>query len=230
MNATQQIFSLGMLPLWICSFVLAALIFNRFRALRRTRVLDPAKLERVVARIEALDYPGAEREAASSNTVVLSAWTKGLRQFQLGGILLEEALANATSVALKPLKRNINHMATIGVIAPMIGLIGTVVGMIMTFSALAQTGETDKTKLAAGLAFALYKTAGGLIVAIPAIVAGRFFTGKVTAYAAEAEAAILSAHYAQRHGISGGAPTSGRGPAPSQESGAPGTTPALATA
>jgi biopolymer transport protein ExbB len=198
-SAASQIFGLGMLPLWLCSFALFALAANRFRALRTGRVLDSPTLGRVREAIARGDVGGAREAASSSSAVVPRAWAEGLRQYQLGGIPLQEALGDATAAALKPLRANLNHIATIGVIAPMIGLIGTVVGMILTFSALAETGQTDKTKLAAGLAFALYKTAGGLIVAIPAIVLGRYFQGKISAFAAQAEQEILQAHYAERH-------------------------------
>jgi biopolymer transport protein ExbB len=199
-QALHQIFSLGMAPLWVCSIALLALSINRFRALRRSQVIDTASAEKVCQRAGALDFAGAEAEARKSASLVNQAWADGLREVQLGGVSVQEAVTSATVVALKPLRRNLNHISTIGVIAPMFGLIGTVVGMIMTFAALAATGTADKTQLAEGLSFALYKTAGGLIVAIPAIVLGRYFQGVVASYSAEAEAWIQKLHYADMHG------------------------------
>jgi len=188
-----------MWPLWTCSFVLIALIINRARALKRSRIIDASLSTRVRDRVAKLDFAGAEAEAQKSSTLIGRAWADGLREFQAGGLSISEALSNSSGIALRPLKRNLNHIATIGVIAPMIGLIGTVVGMIITFATLARTGGVDKTELASGLAFALYKTAGGLIVAIPAIVAGRIFQGKIATYAAETESAIQDVHYANVH-------------------------------
>ncbi len=202
-QSLHQIFGLGMLPLWLCSLALLALIFNHMRALRRGRIIDEGLTERMRDHLARLDVAAAEAEARKSDTVLGRAWSGALREFQAGGLALQEALSNASSVALKPLRANLNHIATIGVIAPMFGLIGTVVGMILTFATLAETGGMDKTKLAAGLAFALYKTAGGLIVAIPAIIAGRWFSGKIAAYAAETEASIQTMHYAHVHARAG---------------------------
>jgi len=198
-ESLHQILGPGMWPLWLCSFALLALILNRARALARRRIFDATLATRVREHVAKLDFTAAEDEARKSPTLIGRAWADGLREFRAGGLALNEALSGVSGVALRPLKRNLNHIATIGVIAPMFGLIGTVVGMILTFSTLAQTGGVDKTKLASGLAFALYKTAGGLIVAIPAIVAGRYFQGKIAAYAAETEADIQSLHYAQVH-------------------------------
>jgi len=198
-ESIKQILGPGMWPLWACSLALVSLILNRARALRRSRIIDGELAPRLSAHVAKLDLAAAEEEATKSNTLLGQAWADGLREFRAGGLSLGEALSNSSGVAIRPLKRNLNHVATIGVIAPMFGLIGTVVGMILTFSVLAETGGVDKTQLASGLAFALYKTAGGLIVAIPAIVAGRWFQGKIAAYAAEAESAIQSIHYAHIH-------------------------------
>jgi len=198
-ESLHQILGPGMWPLWACSLALVALILNRARALRRGRIIDAALAPRVREQVGRLDFAAAEAEAGKSPTLLGRAWADGLREFRAGGLSLSEALGNASGVAIRPLKRNLNHIATIGVIAPMFGLIGTVVGMILTFTTLAETGGVDKTRLASGLAFALYKTAGGLIVAIPAIVAGRYFQGKIATYAAEAETAIQGVHYAHIH-------------------------------
>lgn len=198
-ESIKQILGPGMWPLWICSLALVSLILNRVRALRRGGIIDDGLTSRLTGHVSKLDFASAEEEAAKSKTLLGRAWADGLREFRAGGLSLGEALSNSSGVAIRPLKRNLNHIATIGVIAPMFGLIGTVVGMILTFSVLAETGGVDKKELASGLAFALYKTAGGLIVAIPAIVAGRWFQGKIAAYAAEAESAIQKIHYAHIH-------------------------------
>jgi len=195
----HQILGPGMWPLWACSFALVTLVLNRSRVLRRSRIIDQELTKGVRDKVAKLDFAAAEEEARKSPTLIGRAWAEGLREFRAGGLAISEVLSNASGVAIRPLKRNLNHIATIGVIAPMFGLIGTVIGMILTFSTLSQTGGVDKAKLASGLAFALYKTAGGLIVAIPAIVAGRFFQGKIAAYAAEVEAAIQEVHYAHIH-------------------------------
>lgn len=197
----SQVFGPAMWVLWACSIALVAAILNRFRAMKRTRVLDEAMMRQVAKEMGELRVDDAVATAAKSPTLVGQAWAKALREYQLGGVSLGGVLTDASSLVLKPLRQHLWLITTIGVIAPMFGLIGTVVGMILTFSTLAETGGADKAKLAVGLSFALYKTAGGLIVAIPAIVFGRYFAARVIGYAEEVEASIHQVCYEHSHGL-----------------------------
>ena len=112
---------------------------------------------------------------------------------------MAEALTNSSLLAFKPLKRNLQAISTSAAISPLLGLLGTVIGMIIAFAQIAATGGADKSKLADGIALALFTTAGGLIVAIPAIVSGRYFSGKLTGYAEQVEAAIDQVNYRYNH-------------------------------
>lgn len=197
----HQVFGPAMSPLWLCSIVLLAVIINRFRALKRGRVINLKMVETVRRQMGELKVLDAIDTASRSRTLVGRAWANALREYQLGGVSLNGVLSDASSVVLKPLRRHLWLITTIGVIAPMFGLIGTVIGMIITFSTLAETGGADKAKLAVGLSFALYKTAGGLIVAIPAIIFGRYFSARVMAYAEEVEERIQSVCYEHSHGL-----------------------------
>lgn len=197
----HQVFGPAMAPLWLCSVTLLGIIFNRFRATRRSIIVDKEMVKEVTALVGELKLTEAMQRAAKSPTRIGRAWAKGLKEFILGGVPLQQALTESSVVALKPLRAHLWLVTTIGVVAPMFGLIGTVVGMIITFSTLAETGGVDKAKLAVGLSFALYKTAGGLIVAIPSILFGRFFTSRVGAYVEEVESDILTVSYAHSHGL-----------------------------
>jgi len=194
-----QIFGPGMWPLWLCSILLLALLFERRRALRPNRIMNPSMIDRVADSVGRLDLEGAHKAAEESDTVLGRAWAQGIHEFQLGGTTLSETLTNATAVAYKPLKKNLLALATIGVISPLIGLLGTVVGMIITFYQIAATGGADKSKLAGGIGLALFTTAGGLIVAIPAIVGNRYFSSRVNNMAEQAEEAIARVNYRYAH-------------------------------
>ena len=188
----HQIFGPAMSPLWLCSVILVALIFNRARATKQARVLDTAMFQDVRQFLGLLQIDKAQEAAENSNTLIGRAWARGLKEFALGYTSLSDSLSNSSVVALKSLRKHLWLITTISVIAPMFGLIGTVVGMIITFSTLAETGGVDKSKLAVGLSFALYKTAGGLIIAIPGIISGRYFSARVAAYGDQVEDEILN--------------------------------------
>jgi len=156
-------------------------------------------VEQVVERVGELKMVEAETTARESPTVVGQAWAHALHEFSLGGVALFESLTNCTLLAFKPLRRNLQVISTLAVISPLLGLLGTVMGMIITFSQIAAAGGAEKAKLADGIALALFTTAGGLIVAIPAIIAGRYFSARITALAEQAEAAIYRINYQYHH-------------------------------
>jgi biopolymer transport protein ExbB len=169
------------------------------RTLKPYRVFNPVLTEQVAALVGEQKLDEAQRQAELSGTVVGRAWAQGLHEYALGGVSFDEALTNATALAFKPLRRNLQGIATIGVICPLFGLLGTIVGMIITFTHISAAGGADKAAISGGIAFALVKTAGGLVVAIPAIVSGRYFQGKLSMFAVQAEAAINRINYRHNH-------------------------------
>ena len=198
-NWLMQVFGPGMWPLWICSIILLGLILERRRALQPKNIIDDAMIEQVADQISECEVEKARRTADQSETVLGKAWSHGLHEFMLGGTELDETLTNATVLAFKPLKKNLLPMATIGVISPLFGLLGTVLGMIITFHQIAATGGADKTKLAGGIGLALFTTAGGLIVGIPAILSNRFFQARLRTLSEQAEAAISRINFRYAH-------------------------------
>ena len=205
-DVTAEIFGWPMIPLWICSFLLVGMAIERWRSLRPEGVLDQPMLDAVAALAAEGRLEEARARAAASSSVVGRAWVQGFTEHSAAGVPLAEALTDATALALKPLKRNLNGIATIAVICPLFGLLGTVVGMIMCFAQIGSAGGADKAAIAGGIAFALVKTAGGLVVAIPAIVLGRFFRGRLVALAEQAEVAVARVASRWQHHRSGVAP------------------------
>ena len=184
---SDAIFGIGMWPIWFCSFVLIALIFERIKGLKREKVIDRTMIDSFTDHISKHDIDKALSVAKDSDTVVGKAWAQALEEFKLGGVSIHDALTNKSLLAFKPLKRNLQAIATLGVISPLFGLLGTISGMILTFQQISATGGADKSELAMGIGLALFTTAGGLIVAIPAIVSGRFFNSRLISYAEEIE-------------------------------------------
>jgi len=197
----RQIFGWGMIPIWACSIVLVSLILDRRKALRAEHIIDPAMVDEVSELVGEMKLEEARQVSEDSDTILGRAWAQGLHEFSLGGMSLSEALTNSTVLGLRPLRRRLAGIATIGVISPLFGLLGTVLGMIITFGQIAATGGADKTQLAGGIGLALFTTAGGLIVAIPAILSNRYFTARVTGFAEQAEEAISRVNFRHSHAL-----------------------------
>lgn len=96
-------------------------------------------------------------------------------------------MQNRASVQIHALEKNINMLGTIGAIAPLLGLLGTVLGIISSFLAISDVTMQDPTMLAAGVSQALITTAAGMIVAIPALVGYRYFQRRIVDINAEFE-------------------------------------------
>ncbi len=99
------------------------------------------------------------------------------RQYGLDSMTMH--MQNRASVQVHQLEKNINMLGTIGAIAPLLGLLGTVLGIISSFLAITDGAMQDPTMLAAGVSQALITTAAGMIVAIPALVAYRYFQRRI---------------------------------------------------
>jgi biopolymer transport protein ExbB len=184
-----------MWPLWALSIVLVAMVIERWKTLQRGRILDDRMMTEVAELCGAGKVAETEAQTRANDTVLGRAWAQGLHEFQLDGADLKDALSASSLLAFKPLKRNLQAISAIGVVGPLCGLLGTVLGMIITFGNLSATGGAEKAALAGGIAVALYATAGGLIVAIPALLFGRFFQGRLIGFSEEAEMAIDRVSY-----------------------------------
>jgi len=152
-------------------------------------------IERVVELMQEADLDGALAEAKKSPTVIGQAWAQALHEFSLGGVALEEVLTSATTRALRPLKRNLPTLATLATISPLFGLFATVLGIMISFGQMGAEGGADKAELARAIGIALFGTAGGILMAIPAIITGRFFLSKINGFAERCEAAIDQIRY-----------------------------------
>jgi biopolymer transport protein ExbB len=181
-------------PLILCSIVALALVVERLLTLRYSRVVPPTLVDEVIT-VTRTSLPGADvvNKLSESSTLgqVLAA---GLRSVVAEPRISEEALRqafeNAGRRAVHGLERYLNTLGSIATAAPLLGLLGTVVGMIEIFAAQGPAGAAaNPEQLARGISIALYNTAFGLIVAIPALLFYRFFRGRVDEFTLEMEQA-----------------------------------------
>jgi biopolymer transport protein ExbB len=180
-------------PLLLCSIVGLALVIERLLALRRVRVA-PVRLVDEVMSVTRNGMPSNDviNKLAESSVLgrVLAAGIRGLiadpRQGEEG---LRNTFESAGRVAVHQLERYLNALGTIAAAAPMLGLLGTVVGMIEIFGSQSPTGGNNPIQLAHGISIALYNTAFGLIIAIPALMFHRHFRARVEEYTVDLEQA-----------------------------------------
>jgi biopolymer transport protein ExbB len=179
-------------PIWslIFSSVIAlALVIERFFSLRASRVLPSTLFDEVVQVTQQGLPQAAVLTRLAENSTLGWVLAGGLRAVgsdpRTSEVKLRQALENAGREALHRLERYLNALGTIATAAPLLGLLGTVIGMIEIFGSQAPTAGSpsgNPQQLAHGIAIALYNTAFGLIVAIPALMFHRYFRGRVEAY------------------------------------------------
>ena len=175
-------------PLLATSFIALALIVERALALRRSRVVPRELLSEVLSLSLRPQLPAdtlARLQAHSPLGQVLAA---GLRSRHLAREAIVAAMENAGRAVTHDLHRYLGALGTIAAIGPLMGLFGTVIGMIEIFSAWSPVGS-DPAQLAHGISIALYNTALGILVAIPAVIFQRAFRARVSDYTLEMEAA-----------------------------------------
>ena len=180
-------------PLILCSIVALALIIERLYHLRPALVAPATLLDEVVG-VTRANLPAADVvNKLADNSVLGSVLAAGLRSViaepRISEAGLRQAFENAGRAAVHQLERYLNTLGTIAAAAPLLGLFGTVVGMIEIFGSQAPTGVGNPAALAHGISVALYNTAFGLIVAIPSLIAYRHFRGLVDSYTLDLEQA-----------------------------------------
>ena len=179
-------------PLIACSVLALALVIERFSSLK-TRKVAPAKLieEAITVSRTAIPSPDVVTQLEQSSLLgeVLASGFRALNTNpKLSEDDLRSTLEGAGRQAAHQLERYLSALATIASAAPLLGLLGTVIGMIEIFGSQAGGGGAassaggNPAQLAQGISIALYNTAFGLIVAIPALIFWRYFRARVDGY------------------------------------------------
>jgi len=180
-----------MWPLLICSIIALAIIAERFWSLQKRNVAPAELLQQV------LDHEKANRVSEDLLKLLVKSSPLG-RLFAVGLVnrdhgreIMKEAIEEEGSIVVHELDKYLNTLGTIAAITPLLGLLGTVIGMIQVFTSITpevmSQGIGDPTILAAGISKALITTATGLSIGIPALMFHRYFKGKVHALTVEME-------------------------------------------
>jgi len=169
-----------MWPILLCSVIGLAIIIDRYIVLRKSKTNIPAFMVRIRGLIKRKDISGAISYCIEDKSPVANIIRKGLKKYKLGHERVKEAIENAGSQEISKLEKGLSFLATIAGIAPLLGFLGTVTGMISAFMTIQDlAGAANPSDLAGGIWEALITTAFGLIVGIPALAFYNHFVSKV---------------------------------------------------
>lgn len=173
-------------PLIFASVVAVAIIVERCWALR-AQAVAPKTLLPEVSRMVA--QGGITRETCgklAQHSLLGEIFAAALLNSNNSREVIKESVEESGRVVIHKLERYLNTLGTIATVAPLLGLLGTVIGMVELFGAFTSTGH-DVAQFARGISIALYNTAGGIVVAVPAMIFYRYFRGKVDSFIVDME-------------------------------------------
>jgi biopolymer transport protein ExbB len=188
-NALFAIVQAAGWPIWfllLASVIAVALIIERSITLRTKKVIPPTLLDQVVGVYQRQGLSPEVIERLSKDSPLGAVLAAGLRNLKSSRYVMKEAIEEAGRAVAHDLERFLTTLGTIATAAPLLGLFGTVIGMIEIFGSQSP-GGTNPQQLAHGISIALYNTAFGIAIAIPALIFYRHFRNKVDTFVVEME-------------------------------------------
>lgn len=176
-----------MIPIALCSIIALAIFLERLWSLRRSRVIPRDFLIEIEDLIRREKIPEAITRCRKDNSSMANIIMAGIRNFGKRREIVKESIEEIGRREASTLERYINVVGTIAAIAPLLGLLGTVFGMIKAFNVISIQGVGNPSSLAGGISEALITTAAGLVVAIPTFVLYRYLANKADALIVEME-------------------------------------------
>ena len=171
-----------MIPLFVCSFITLVFVFERAISLRRGRVIPRPFVKRFMHQVSAgkLDRDSALALCEESASPTVDVFSAVVKKWGRPSVEIEQTIIDAEDRIAPGLRRYIRLFSAIATISPLLGLLGTVVGMIRLFDAISSVDALGRTELlAAGISEALLTTAAGLLIAIPALCFHQYFVARV---------------------------------------------------
>jgi biopolymer transport protein ExbB len=176
-----------MVPIILASIIAAAIFLERLWTLQQRRVLPAELTEKVWKLVEQRQIQDKHIVALQQNSPLGKILAAGLANRTRERSIIKEAIEDTGRHVVHELERFIGALGTIAAVSPLLGLLGTVVGMIRTFNAIQTEGIGDPAALGGGIAEALITTAAGLTVAIPSLLAYKYLRGRVESLVVEME-------------------------------------------
>ena len=168
-----------MVPIVACSILALAIVLERFWTLRASRVAPPQTINELWRWIKKKELNGRKLKALQASSPLGRILAGGLLNAKHGREIMKESIEQEASQVIHELERFLNPLGTVATIAPLLGLLGTVIGMIKVFAEIQLAGVGNAANLAGGISEAMITTAAGLSVAIPALIFHRYFIRRV---------------------------------------------------
>lgn len=170
------------MPLIVLGSVIAlAISIERWVALNPRRIAPPHLLATVWRQLKAGELDAQRLKQLRQGSPLGTILAAGLANRAQGRDVMKESIQEAAGHVVHDLERYLNTLGTVAAVSPLLGLLGTVLGMIRVFTEITTQGTGNANALAGGISEALITTAAGLAVAIPALVMHRYYTGKIDA-------------------------------------------------
>jgi biopolymer transport protein ExbB len=176
-----------MIVILLCSIAAVAISLERLFTLNPKKIAPPHLLATVWKQLKAGEFDNAKLRGLRTSSPLGRILAAGIANSHHGRDVMKESIMTAASQVVHELEKYLNTLGTIAAIAPLLGLLGTVVGMIKVFAEIMAQGTGNASALAGGISEALITTAAGLVVAIPTLAMHRYLTGRVDAIVVDLE-------------------------------------------
>ncbi len=172
-----------MLPILLCSVAVIGISIERYVALNPKKIAPRNLLAQVWSWIKGNQLDAGKIKELKADSALGQILAAGLANSRHGRDVMKDSIQEAANQVIHDMERFVGALGTIAAVAPLIGLLGTVFGMIEVFSAIMQQGVGNAGVLAGGISKALITTAAGLCVAIPAMMLHRFYARRIDSLA-----------------------------------------------
>jgi biopolymer transport protein ExbB len=176
-------------PLILTSIIGVAIILERFWSLRKSQIIPDGLIVEIKTMIKQNNLDDNKVNILKNSSPLGDLLAVAIAKRKDSSEVIKSALDERAGIIVHNLERYLGVLVTIATVAPLLGLFGTIIGMVELFSSFTSSGH-DVAVFARGISIALYNTAGGIVVAVPAMIAYRFFRSKIDNYLNEME------HYA----------------------------------
>ena len=176
-------------PLILTSIIGVAIILERFWSLRKSQIIPDGLIVEIKTMIKQNNLDNNKVNILKNSSPLGDILAVAIAKRKDSVEEIKSALDERAGFIVHNLERYLGALVTIATVAPLLGLFGTIIGMVELFSSFTSSGH-DVAVFARGISIALYNTAGGIVVAVPAMIAYRFFRSKIDSYLNEME------HYA----------------------------------
>ena len=174
-----------MIPISVASVTALAICAERAWFLQRGRVLPAGTVNQFKQLLEKKGFSDEDFQMLASSCLLGQVFFEGLKKAKLGKDEMKEAMGASVTQSSYLLEKYLTTLGVIAAVCPLLGLLGTVIGMIDVFATINETGARNSFLLAGGISTALVTTAAGLIIAIPSLVMHRVFVRRVDEFVSE---------------------------------------------